>query len=180
MLNQVPREFTSIMSSIVIDPCLPPLTYRRPRLRAYFATPDTSQHEAKSRRRNHRSLAIGDVRICKPLTCYPFTFLDNRRAPRRVCPSSKRRNPTSVSSAAYNRRRTYVCFQIGWDNRAPFSPDSWRSEVVGYDVATQIQQIERFLGPRWKVDRRKWASLWKERGGNHAIRHRSILETLFD
>lgn len=115
------------MSSIVIDPCLPPLTYRRPRLRAYFATPDTFRREAKSRRRNHRSLAIGDVRICKPLTCYPFTFLDNRRPPRRVCPSS-RRNPTSVSSAAYNRQHTYVCFRIGWDNRAPFSPDSRRSE----------------------------------------------------
>lgn len=42
-------------------------------------------------------------------------------------------NPTSVNSTAYNRRRTYVYFRIGWDNRGPFSPDAKGSEEVGYD-----------------------------------------------
>lgn len=36
-----------------------------------------------------------------------------------------RQNPTSVNSAAYNRRRTYVYFRIGWDNWG-FTPDGKR------------------------------------------------------
>jgi len=173
VLNQVPREFTFLMLSIVIDPCLPPLTYRRPRLRAYFAIPDTSRREAKNRRRNHRSLAIGDVRICKPFTCYPFTFLDNRQASHSVYPFLRRRN---VNSAAYNHWCTYVCFRIGWDSRTPFSLERKREGRTRLGDPDP-RQIERFLEPRWKVDQRKWASLWKDRSENHTIHHRSILET---
>lgn len=156
------------MFTIVIDPCLPPLTYRRPRLRAYFAIPDTSRREAKNRRRNHRSLAIGDVRICKPLTCYPFTFLDNRQAPHRVYPFS-RRNPTLTPPRIIIGAPTFVSELVETIGRRSRPRGS---EKVGRGDPDP-RQIERFLEPRWKVDRRKWASLWKDRSENHAIRHRS-------
>lgn len=151
---RVPGEFTSIMFSIVIDPCLPPLTYRRPRLRAYFATPDTSRREAKNRRRNHRSLAIGDVREFanrSRVTHSRFSII----AEPRIASTSLReedKTPRPLTPPPYNRRRTYVYFRIGWDNRGV----AWREGRRG----------GRTWRPRSDRSKDSWGRDGRSIGGN--------------
>lgn len=169
---------TSFVSSIVIDLCLPLLKYQESRLRACFAIPDTFERRRKKspvesqKSRNRRTTR----RICKPLTCYPFTFFDNRRAPRRVLSSSSssfffHEEPLCpLNSTAYNRRRTYVCSNAGWDNRAPFSPESRKGER-GYNVATQIRAKSKDSRDQdgRPIPKEMGIARWKQRGGNHAI-----------
>lgn len=63
---------------------LPPVTYRRPRLRAHFATPDTFRCEGKNRRRNHRSFAQSAYEFASRsrVTHSRSSIIDKRSPPR--------------------------------------------------------------------------------------------------
>lgn len=127
---------------------LPPLTYRRSRLRARFATPDTSRREEKNRRRNHRSLAQSACEFASRSRVIHSrsSIIATRSPPRRG------KDPTlSVNSTAYNhRRRTYDCFRVCSETTG--RPSSFESRESGdkYDVATQIRQNRKILGAKMK------------------------------
>lgn len=88
---------------------LPPVTYRRPRLRAHFATPDTFRCEGKNRRRNHRSLAQSAYEFAsRSRVTHSRSSIIAKRSP----PRGRKTPRCPVNSTAYNHRCTYDCFGV--------------------------------------------------------------------